>query len=60
MSKIIWTLPKQIRPVQNDWYSTKMILTVQNHFGPIVAPHKVAPIFVFGVRDIRSSPYTPF
>ena len=23
---MIWTLPKQIVPVQNDWYSTKMIL----------------------------------
>ena len=26
LSKMIWTLPKQIVPVQNDWYSTKMIL----------------------------------
>ena len=22
-------------PIQNDWYLTKMIWTVQNHFGPI-------------------------
>ena len=35
LSKIIWNQPKQIAPVQNDWYSTKMIWTVQNHFGPI-------------------------
>ena len=32
---MIWTHPKQIGPVQNDWYSTKIIWTVQNHFGPI-------------------------
>ena len=24
-----------VGPVQNDWYTTKMIWTVQNHFGPI-------------------------
>ena len=35
LTKMIWTQPKQIRPVQNYWYSTKMIWTVQNHFGPI-------------------------
>ena len=33
--KMIWTRPKQIGPVQNDWYSTKMILDRPNHFGPI-------------------------
>ena len=32
---MIWTRPKQIVPVQNDWYSTKMNWTVQNHFVPI-------------------------
>ena len=32
---MVWTQPKQIGPIQNDWYSTKMIRTVQNHFGPI-------------------------
>ena len=32
---MIWTQPKRIGPVQNDWYSTKMIWTVQNHFGTI-------------------------
>ena len=32
---MIWTRPKRIQPVQNDWYSTKIIWTVQNHFGPI-------------------------
>ena len=32
---MIWTQPKQIGPVQNDWYSSKMICTVQNHFVPI-------------------------
>ena len=35
LSKMIWTRPKQIGPVQNDCYTTKMILTVQNHFVPI-------------------------
>ena len=29
---MLWTRPKRIGPVQNDWYSTKMIWTVQNHF----------------------------
>ena len=32
---MIWTRPKRIGPNQNDWYSIKMIWTVQNHFGPI-------------------------
>ena len=32
---IIWTWPKRIGPVQNNWYSTKMNWTVQNYFGPI-------------------------
>ena len=32
--KMIWTRPKQIGPFQNDWDSTKMIWSVQNHFGP--------------------------
>ena len=31
--KRIWIWPKRIRLVQNDWYSTKMIWTDQNHFG---------------------------
>ena len=35
LSKMIWNWPKQIGPGQNDWYWTKMIWTVQNHFGPI-------------------------
>jgi hypothetical protein len=35
LSKMIWTKPKQIGSVQNDWYSTKIIWTVQNNFGPI-------------------------
>ena len=35
LSKISWTRPKRIGPAQNDWYSTKMIWTVQNNFGPI-------------------------
>ena len=35
LSKMIWTRPKQIGPVQNNWYSTKMIWLVQNNFGPI-------------------------
>ena len=35
LSKMIWTRPKQNGPVQNDWYSTEMIWTVQNNFGPI-------------------------
>ena len=32
---MIWTQPKRIGLIQNDWYSTKIIWTVQNHFGPI-------------------------
>jgi hypothetical protein len=35
LSKIFWTRKKLIGPVQNNWYSTKMIWTVQNDFGPI-------------------------
>jgi hypothetical protein len=35
VSKMIWTLPKQIGLVQNYWYSTKKFWAVQNHFGPI-------------------------
>ena len=31
---LIWTQPKQIGPVLNNWYSTKVIWAVQN-FGPI-------------------------
>ena len=29
---MIWTQPKQIGPVQNDWYSTKRIWTTQKMF----------------------------
>ena len=35
LSKMIWTGLKQIGPVQNDCYSTKMIWTVQNYVGLI-------------------------
>ena len=35
LSKMIWIQPKGIGSVQNDWYSTKIIWMVQNHFGPI-------------------------
>ena len=35
LTKMIWTRPNQIGPVQNYWYLTKMIWTVQNNFGPI-------------------------
>ena len=35
LSKVICTHPKQIGPVKNNLYTTKMIWTVQNHFGPI-------------------------
>jgi hypothetical protein len=35
LSEMILTRPKQIGPDQNNWYSTKMIWMVQNHFGPI-------------------------
>ena len=31
LSKMIWIQPKGIGSVQNDWYSTKIIWTVQNH-----------------------------
>ena len=33
--RLIWTWPKWIGSDQNDWFLTKMIWTVQNHFGPI-------------------------
>ena len=32
---MIWTRPKLIGPIQNDWCLTKMIWTVQNHFRPV-------------------------
>ena len=32
---MIWTQLKQIGHTQNGWYWTKIIWTVQNHFGPI-------------------------
>ena len=35
LSKMIWAWPKQIVPIHNDWYSTKIIWTVQNNFQPI-------------------------
>ena len=35
LSKMILTQPKQIGPVKNDWYSPKLIWTVENNFGPI-------------------------
>ena len=35
LTNMIWTQPKRIGLVQNDWYSTKIIWSVQNHFGPI-------------------------
>ena len=35
LCNMIWVLPKWIGPAQNDWYLTKMIWKVQNHFGPI-------------------------
>ena len=38
LSKMIWAQPEQIGSVQNDWYSTKNIWTVQNHLGPIKCP----------------------
>ena len=33
--KMIWTRPKLIGFVQNNWHSTKIIWTDQNHFGPV-------------------------
>ena len=35
LCKIIWTRIEQIGAIQNDWYSTKIIWTIQNYFGPI-------------------------
>ena len=35
LTEMIWTRPKRIGSVRNDWYLTKMIWTVHNHFGPI-------------------------
>ena len=33
LTKMLWTRPKRFGPDQNDWYSNKMIWTVQIHFG---------------------------
>ena len=35
LTKMLWTQPKRFGPDQNDWYSTIMIWTVQNHFRAI-------------------------
>ena len=35
LTKMIRVLPNRIGPIQNNWYSTKMIWTVQNHFGSL-------------------------
>ena len=32
---MIWTQPKRIGLIQNDWYLIKVIWTVQNHLRPI-------------------------
>ena len=61
LSNMIWTQPKWIRPIQKDWYLTKMILTIQNHFGPIEGQSKsqtsvlllILKIFFF----LHNSPY---
>ena len=52
---IIWTWPKQIGPDQNNWYSNKMIWTVQNHFGhrprhkmPVTS-QRFGDLFLFGL-----------
>ena len=46
LSKMIWTRPKQIGPVQNNWYSTNMIWMVQNHFGPIEGQGIIYSFFI--------------
>ena len=35
LKKMLRARPKRFGPDQNDWYSTKMIWSVQNHFGAI-------------------------
>ena len=35
LTKMIWTRPKQFGLDQNNLYSSKIIWTVQNHFGSI-------------------------
>ena len=45
---IIWTRPKWIGLVLNNWYSTKMIWKVQNHFGPIEGQGiNLTPLLIF-------------
>ena len=43
---MIWTWPKWIGPIQNDWYSTKMIWTLQNNFGPIEEGQGISKFFL--------------
>ena len=42
---VIWTCPKWFLSVQNNWYSTKMIWTVQNNFGPIKGQDLIFTVF---------------
>ena len=46
LCKMIWTRIKQIGAIQSDWYSTKIIWTVQNRFGPIEGQGITQSIFV--------------
>ena len=56
LSKMIYTRPKQIVLFKNDWYSTKMIWTVQNNFGPMEG-QGIWIIFLFNNFLTRSSQY---
>ena len=53
---MIRTRPKRIGSVQNDWYSTKMIWTVQNRFGPIEGKGITMKIIDI-VKDIPGKSY---
>ena len=35
LTKMIWTQPKRFGHDQNNWYSSKIIWMVQNHYGSI-------------------------
>ena len=50
---MIWTQPKRIRPVQNNWYSTKMIWTDKNHSGPIEVQGIRNEKLFFGQQSVK-------
>ena len=46
-------IPKRIEPTQNDWWSTKMIWTAQNHFGPIEVQGIRNEKLFFGQQSVK-------